>query len=111
MKDLEPDIISSVALLKALANKRRLKIMYALSEGEKSVGELETIVGISQSALSQHLSRLRKEGIVNTRRSAQMIYYSTNNQYAISILKCLKEIFSTAYDGTNDNANRISNSR
>lgn len=65
-----------VKLLKALSNERRLLIICALKKGEKSVGELEDIIGLSQSALSQHLARLRRDGAVVTRRDAQTIYYS-----------------------------------
>ena len=65
-----------VKLLKALSNERRLMIVCALKKGEQSVGELEEIIGLSQSALSQHLARLRRDGAVSTRRDAQTIYYS-----------------------------------
>ncbi|MEQ8193391.1 MAG: metalloregulator ArsR/SmtB family transcription factor [Rhodospirillales bacterium] len=63
-------------LLKAMSNPHRLLILCQLTDGEKCVGELETIVGLSQSALSQHLARLRRDNLVKTRRSAQTIYYS-----------------------------------
>jgi len=63
-------------LLKALSNEKRLQIACVLSHGEKAVGELEKIIGLSQSALSQHLARLRRDKIVTTRREAQTIYYS-----------------------------------
>ena len=73
----KPDGLSAVSrLLKALANQKRLQILYLLMEGEKNVGELERQVDLSQSALSQHLARLRADGIVQTRRDAQTIYYS-----------------------------------
>lgn len=74
---LKKDGISAVSkLLKALANQKRLQILYLLMDGEKNVGELERQVELSQSALSQHLARLRSDGIVKTRRDAQTIYYS-----------------------------------
>lgn len=63
-------------LLKALSNEKRLHIACVLHKGEKAVGELEKIIGLSQSALSQHLARLRRDDIVKTRREAQTIYYS-----------------------------------
>ena len=59
------------ALLKAMGNERRLLILCQLAGGEKSVGELEEAIDLSQSALSQHLARLRKDGLVRTRRKAQ----------------------------------------
>lgn len=62
-------------LLKALANPQRLRLLCLLVAGELSVGELNRGVDLSQSALSQHLSRLRSEGLVSTRREAQTIYY------------------------------------
>lgn len=84
----------AVVLLKAIANESRLIILAVLNnQGEKSVGELEHIVGLSQSALSQHLARLRKDGIVKTRREAQTIYYSLANMQVKDILDCLKKLF------------------
>ena len=73
VKEVEQNIEVAVNLLKALSNEKRLQIICALYQGEKNVGELEKIVGLSQSALSQHLARLRRDGIVNTRRDAQTI--------------------------------------
>ncbi len=66
----------ATTLLKALSNEKRFQIACVLFNGEKAVGELEKIVGLSQSALSQHLARLRRDEIVKTRREAQTIYYS-----------------------------------
>src|SRR5262249_41915257 len=73
-------------LLKALSNERRLIILCSLYKGEKAVGELEKLTGLSQSALSQHLARLRRDNIVGTRRSAQTIYYSLKNPDVEKIL-------------------------
>lgn len=61
--------------LKVLANDSRLMVLCSLSDGELSVGELQQRVPLSQSALSQHLAVLRREGLVATRREAQMIHY------------------------------------
>lgn len=86
----------AVTLLKALANESRLIILAVLNnQGEKSVGELEALVGLSQSALSQHLARLRKDGLVKTRREAQTIYYSLCNEPVKDVLDCLKKLFCT----------------
>ena len=60
-------------LLKALANERRLQVLCLLAGGERSVGEINQMLDLSQSALSQHLAVLRDEGLVRTRREAQMI--------------------------------------
>lgn len=80
---------SSVRLLKALSNEKRLLIVCALYKGEKNVGELEEIVGLSQSALSQHLARLRADNLVSTRRSAQTIYYSLSHGSVDSVMQSL----------------------
>ncbi len=80
-------------LLKSLANERRLLILFHLSQGEKSVGELEPLVGLSQSALSQHLARLRRDSLVSTRRSAQTIFYSIDSEEAQAVLGTLYELY------------------
>ncbi len=72
--DLEQNARKASALLKAMANERRLLILCFLAQGEKSVSELEGLVSLSQSALSQHLARLRRDRLVTTRRVAQTIY-------------------------------------
>lgn len=63
-------------LLKALANDHRLLILCMLVDGEHSVGEMNERLPLSQSALSQHLAKLREEDLVRTRREAQTVYYS-----------------------------------
>lgn len=80
-------------LLKSLANERRLLILCHLIKGEKSVGELEKLVGLSQSALSQHLARLRKDALVTTRREAQTIFYSLASSNAQAVLATLYELY------------------
>lgn len=95
IENIENNVTAAVNLLKALSNERRLVIVCALYGGEKSVGELEKIVKLSQSALSQHLARLRREGIVGTRRAAQMIHYSLTDKGAEAIMKCLCDIYCT----------------
>lgn len=64
------------AYLSALANTKRLAVLRALSQGESSVGELASLVGLSQSVLSQHLAILRRQQLVETRREATSIFYS-----------------------------------
>jgi DNA-binding transcriptional ArsR family regulator len=68
-------------------------ILCRLHEGECSVGELERVVNLNQSALSQHLARLRNEGIVTTRREAQTIYYRLENYEAVQIIKQLYQLY------------------
>jgi DNA-binding transcriptional ArsR family regulator len=93
IKSIESNVDVAVNLLKALSNEKRLMIVCALYNGEKSVGNLEEIIGLSQSALSQHLARLRRDGIVETRREAQTIYYSLKNNVTEHVLKCLYDIY------------------
>lgn len=93
LKKLEDQSQKASALLKALANEKRLMIVCILSKGEKSVGELEQFIGLSQSALSQHLARLRKDGIVGTRRVAQTIYYSIRDKSVPQFLSSLCSIY------------------
>lgn len=92
---LEQNTEKASALLKALANEKRLMIVCILCKGEKNVGDLEQFIGLSQSALSQHLARLRRDGIVDTRREAQTIYYSIKDPAVPKLLECLD----TIYDG------------
>ncbi|MFO1074801.1 MAG: metalloregulator ArsR/SmtB family transcription factor [Geminicoccaceae bacterium] len=80
-------------LLKAMSNEHRLMILCQLVNGEKSVGELVRLVGLSQSALSQHLARLRRDHLVKTRREAQTIYYTVASQEALQMLAQLNEIY------------------
>ena len=91
--EIEHNVNIAVSLLKALSNEKRLLIVCALYKGEKSVGELEEIIGLSQSALSQHLARLRRDRLVNTRREAQTIYYSMDDAATNEVLKCLYDIY------------------
>jgi DNA-binding transcriptional ArsR family regulator len=83
----------ATSLLKAMANSSRLLILCQLVEGEKSVGELERLVGLSQSGLSQHLALLRRKGIVATRREAQTIFYSLASREARSVMTTLYRVF------------------
>jgi DNA-binding transcriptional ArsR family regulator len=79
--------------LKLLANDRRLLIVCELLKGERSVSELEAVVGISQSALSQHLARLRRERLVVTRRTAQTIHYSLADPGIAAVIAALADRF------------------
>ncbi|MEE9602482.1 MAG: metalloregulator ArsR/SmtB family transcription factor [Thermoguttaceae bacterium] len=97
-------------LLKSLANDRRLLILCHLTENEKSVGELERLVDLSQSALSQHLARLRRDNLVQTRREAQTIYYSIASPEADAVLQTLYKLYcsddDTAVPATADTSRR-----
>jgi ArsR family transcriptional regulator, virulence genes transcriptional regulator len=94
MTQEDNDLINAqAALLAAMANANRLKILLALVDGETTVGDLSQHVDLSQSALSQHLSKLRHERLVKTRRDAQNIYYSTSDPRVVKMLSALREIF------------------
>lgn len=80
-------------LLKSLGNGTRLMILCHLSQGEMSVGALQAIIGITQSALSQHLARLRRDGLVDTRRESQTIYYSLASPEAARVIATLYEMY------------------
>lgn len=80
-------------LLRALANERRLMILCRLGDRERRVGELRPLVGLSQSALSQHLAVLREEGLVTTRRDGQAIWYRIADPAALKVVATLAEIF------------------
>ena len=92
--DLQERAQAACSLLKAMSNENRLMILCNLVHGEKTVGELEVGIGLSQSALSQHLAVLRQTNLVSTRRNAQSIYYSLAGQEAKSVIETLYGIFS-----------------
>jgi len=81
------------SLLKSLANPNRLLLLCALVNREHTVGELEMLTGLSQSALSQHLARLRDEQIVSTRREAQRIFYALEDPGARALLETMHAIY------------------
>ena len=91
--DFQASAAQAAQLLRALGNERRLMILCQLTEGERSVGELLPLLGLSQSALSQHLAVLREEGIVATRRDAQTIWYRIADPAAMKVVATLAEIF------------------
>lgn len=92
-KRMERQAKRASRLLKAIGNERRLMILCHLMAGEKSVGTLEKLIGLSQSALSQHLARLRRDKFVKTRREAQTIYYSLAGMEVETILATLYGLY------------------
>lgn len=98
----EASASEAAKLLRALGNERRLMILCQLADGERSVGELRPLVGLSQSALSQHLAVLREEGVVATRREAQTIWYRIENPAALRVVATLAEIFCPSEAKTSD---------
>ena len=84
----------AAALMKALSNEHRLLILcHLVSDEELSVGALVERVGLSQSALSQHLARLRGEGLVTFRRDAQTLFYRIADPKAGQVLELLRDLF------------------
>ena len=76
-------------LLKAMAHPQRLRVLCLLVDGERSVGEINRDVALSQSALSQHLAKLRDEGLVETRKDAQVVYYRLAPGPAVDVIRTL----------------------
>lgn len=93
MQDLISRSEDVAQLLKAMSNSHRLLILCELNNGEQSVSTLEGVVGLSQSALSQHLAKLRESGIVATRRDAQTIYYSLADERVATLMSTLYDLF------------------
>lgn len=81
------------ALLKQLANRRRLLILCNLVEGERTVGDLCKIVGLSSSAVSQHLSGLRNAGLVDSEKRGQNVFYRLCSMEAQALLSTLYLIY------------------
>ncbi|QHS11230.1 metalloregulator ArsR/SmtB family transcription factor [Sinimarinibacterium sp. NLF-5-8] len=86
------------ALLKALSNPDRLQLLCQLSQGECSVGELETLVGIQQPTLSQQLGVLRRENLVRTRRDGKQIFYAIDSEPALAVIQTLYRLFCAKKD-------------
>jgi len=93
LKRLEKNAHKASNLRGAMANTSRLMILCQLADGEKSVSDLQPMIGLSQSALSQHLAVLRSKHLVRTRREGQSIYYSLSSGEAASIMHTLHEQF------------------
>ena len=91
-KDLN-SLLQAADMLKLLSNPKRLAILCYLREGEMSVGELASVVDLSQSALSQHLAKLRELALVATRREQQTIYYSLSSGKTEAIIEVLHSLY------------------
>ncbi len=93
LKELQSEAGAAETMLKALANRHRLMILCELHKGERSVTQLQQSLGLGQSALSQHLSRLRDEKIVATRRQSQTIYYTMADPNAARLIGLLYDAY------------------
>ncbi|MBT4934503.1 MAG: helix-turn-helix transcriptional regulator [Rhodospirillaceae bacterium] len=85
--------IEASALMKAMSNEARLMILCRLFDDEKSVTELEQMIGLSQSAISQHLAILRENQLVNTKRDGQSIKYSLAGAKPRAIIEVLHRLY------------------
>ncbi|QTC00432.1 helix-turn-helix transcriptional regulator [Alcaligenes sp. SORT26] len=91
---LQESADQAAALLQAVGNPKRLVILCLLiQQGEMSVGALNEMVALSPSALSQHLARMRQEGLVSYRRQAQTLYYRIEDPNVAKLIGTLKDIF------------------
>ena len=93
------DTEAAAVFLALMGNEKRLAIMNHLVGGELSVGAIAERVDLSQSALSQHLAKLRSHGLVQTRRDRQMIYYSCRSDAVRRLLALLAGLFSADEEG------------
>jgi DNA-binding transcriptional ArsR family regulator len=84
---------AAATFLTLMGNEKRLTIVSHLLEGEMSVGAIADKVSLSQSALSQHLAKLRALELVETRRDRQMIYYSCKSDAVRALLRMLDDVF------------------
>lgn len=85
-------------LLKLLGHPDRLMVLCQLKLGEQSVGELSKNLGIKQSPLSQHLARMRHEGVVTARRDAQTMFYSIADPKVAQVITVLYDLYCTQDD-------------
>jgi ArsR family transcriptional regulator len=93
LTDMDQAAAAAATLLKALANEDRLLILCNLAAGEKNVTELQEILGLRQPTLSQQLSRLRHEGLVEFRREGKSIHYRLASDEAAKIIEVLYELY------------------
>jgi len=90
---LRKNAAEAAGMLRMLSHEARLAVLCELVDGERTAGELVDSSGLSQSALSQHLAKLREEGLVTTRREAQSIHYRLADQKAARIIALLHELY------------------
>lgn len=98
METMHRNADRAARLLKTLAHGERLRVLCLLVGGELSVGQINERIALSQSALSQHLAKLRAEGLVTTRRDSQTIYYRLSSGPAEQLLASLHDIYCRGSD-------------
>lgn len=98
---MQQNVQAATELLKTLANPGRLMVLCHIVKQKRTVNELEKLVGLGQSALSQHLSRLRHEGIVEHRRKGQSVFYALKDERARRVIEELYDIYCETEKTTN----------
>ena len=93
MAQMRENAGQAAQLLKSMSNEYRLLILCHLGAGEMSVSQLNEAIDLSQSSLSQHLARLRQDGLVKTRRESQTIYYSIAAPITMSVIELLQHTY------------------
>lgn len=93
MNEMKENATKVARFLKSLANTHRLLILCQLAEGEKSVSELIDVTGVAQTSMSQHLSKLKEEGVITFRRDHRTLYYKINNEVVLKIMDILHQEF------------------
>ncbi len=91
--EMERGVSAATALLKALANPQRLRILCQLATGEKTVSQLMESVGMRQAAVSQQLQRLRAENLVTARREGRNVYYRLSDPAALEVFSTLHRLY------------------
>ena len=100
LADMRPRAEQAAAMLSAMANPKRLLVLCSLVEQQRSVGELAELVGLSDAALSQHLSKMRALNLVRSRRDGQTIYYTLASGDVRAVLETLHQRFCENRPGT-----------
>jgi DNA-binding transcriptional ArsR family regulator len=93
LSELQKSALRAAKLLKAMSNPARLVILCQLADGERSVGDLERAVGLSQSGISQHLAVLRRESVVSYRRVRQTVLYALASRDVVALMATLHSVF------------------
>lgn len=89
LKKMQSSADDACTLMKVLSNRDRMMLLCEMAKGEKCVGDLEAALDLHQPTLSQQLTVLRKENLVNTRREGKQIYYSISSEVALSVIALL----------------------
>jgi len=98
IKNFADRALKASELLNMMGNEKRLMILCQLGQGEKSVGELENLIGLKQSAMSQHLAKLRAQKLVQTRRESQTIFYSLASKEVEQLISALYGLYCPKLD-------------